>query len=240
MLKFVVASLAVLLVAGIGKASASPLNPETSSVEITYNKATNSSASGTTFVSLDGATASVDLYPIASVQASIGAGYTQSVMADLDYYFALVGGSPGDLVPVLIATKLLTSAAYPQYGSAVFSVWSGSVNLASINVCTYSTDCSADSFDGTVKLQAASGSQYRIHMAATAEGIAASASVDPYIFVDPAFPSAASYRIDVSDGVGNTPATTPLPPSMTLFASGLGLLGLLYWRKIKAARHSTL
>lgn len=60
-----------------------------------------------------------------------------------------------------------------------------------------------------------------------------SASIDPYIFVDPSFPDAADFSIQVSDGVSNVPisAATPIPGALPLFTSGLGIMGLLGWRR---------
>lgn len=236
MMKCLAIIVALILAASSINASASSLTPETSSVGITYNQATGSSAYGTTYVQLGDATASVVLSPDASVQAQIGNGYTQFVTADLDYYFEVVGGNSGDSVPILITTDLLTSGIYPQYGGASFSVWNGTTSVIGRTVCTYSSDCSATSFSGTFSLSATAGTQYKIHLAATAEGIDAFASVDPYIFIDPAFVNAANYQIDVSDGVGNAPAATPLPATLPLFATGLGALGLLGWRRKKQAQ----
>jgi hypothetical protein len=57
----------------------------------------------------------------------------------------------------------------------------------------------------------------------------ATASVDPYF----QYPS--NYSLFTSSGVGNSPfsssSTTPLPAALPLFASGLGALGLLGWRR---------
>ena len=59
----------------------------------------------------------------------------------------------------------------------------------------------------------------------------ASASIDPLFFIDPSDPNASEYSILLSPGVGNAPAATPLPAAFPLFATSLGGLGLLGWRR---------
>jgi len=50
----------------------------------------------------------------------------------------------------------------------------------------------------------------------------ASASADPFIFVDPAFPQASLYSIEVSPGVGNADAAgVPEPADAGLVALGI-------------------
>jgi hypothetical protein len=62
---------------------------------------------------------------------------------------------------------------------------------------------------------------------------AAQASIDPYFFID--LPDPSGYSILVTDGVGNATSATPVPPTLPLFASGLGGLGLLGWRRKRKA-----
>jgi hypothetical protein len=54
----------------------------------------------------------------------------------------------------------------------------------------------------------------------------ASASADPFIFIDPAFPNAALYSIVVSPGVGNSTAAVPEPASVHLVISGVLALAI--------------
>jgi hypothetical protein len=51
-----------------------------------------------------------------------------------------------------------------------------------------------------------------------------SANIDPQFFAPP------GYTIELSPGIGNV-ATTPLPAALPLFATGLGAMGLLGWRR---------
>jgi hypothetical protein len=55
-------------------------------------------------------------------------------------------------------------------------------------------------------------------------------------WVDPTFTAPAGYALLISSGIGNgLVATTPIPPALPLFAAALSGLGLLGWRRRKAA-----
>jgi hypothetical protein len=56
------------------------------------------------------------------------------------------------------------------------------------------------------------------------------ADLDPNFFIDPSVPNASQYTIEYSPGIVATSAT-PLPAALPLFATGLGALGLLGWRR---------
>ena len=68
-----------------------------------------------------------------------------------------------------------------------------------------------------------------------------SGSIDPTFLIAPGVTNANAYSIIFSDGISNgSVSTTPLPAALPLFATGLGALGLLGWRrKRKAAAAST-
>ena len=74
---------------------------------------------------------------------------------------------------------------------------------------------------------------YQVHMLASVSADydhTAVAEVDPYFGVPD------GYTLYISDGIGNAPASaTPLPAALPLFASGLGALGLLGWRRKRKA-----
>jgi hypothetical protein len=58
-------------------------------------------------------------------------------------------------------------------------------------------------------------------------------------FVDPYFTVPDGYSILTSPGIGNSlAAVTPIPAALPLFATGLGVLGLLSRRRKKAAARS--
>jgi hypothetical protein len=59
------------------------------------------------------------------------------------------------------------------------------------------------------------------------------AIVDPYFDLS-GLPDGVTFEI--SNGIGNAlPSATPIPAALPLFASGLGALGLLGWRRKKKA-----
>jgi hypothetical protein len=62
-----------------------------------------------------------------------------------------------------------------------------------------------------------------------------SAEVDPIIQIDPSSPNASKYSLLFSPGIGTGPVVTPLPAALPLFATGLGALGLLGWRRKRKA-----
>jgi len=60
----------------------------------------------------------------------------------------------------------------------------------------------------------------------------AKAFVDPMFTIDPSF---GDYSILLSDGVGNALASTPIPAALPLFATGLGAMGFIGWRRKRKA-----
>jgi hypothetical protein len=184
---------------------------------------------------------SPNLSVTSSVDDSEDAPYAgaQDVTSFLDYYFEVLGGTPGDLVPVLIQTTLSTSeTGVDSYGFSEIDVGPTSEET----VCS-GPNCTLpnSTFTGTLSDTVASGSEDKIHFEVIASvniffaGGTANASADPYIYVDPSFANAAEYCIVVSAGVGNAgscgASATPLPATLPLFAGGLGALGLFGWRR---------
>jgi hypothetical protein len=54
-------------------------------------------------------------------------------------------------------------------------------------------------------------------------------------FIDPIFTPESGFSLVMSSGIGPSVATTPIPATLPLLASGLGGLGLLGWRRNKKA-----
>ena len=82
------------------------------------------------------------------------------------------------------------------------------------------------------------GATYQVSMSLEVSAISflqpqtASGEVDPFFFVDPNVPDPQDYEFVFSPGVENQFAsTTPLPAALPLFVSGVGLMGVLSWRR---------
>lgn len=65
--------------------------------------------------------------------------------------------------------------------------------------------------------------------------LAASASIDPFLAIDPATANASSYGLSVSQGVGNS-TPVPIPGTWLLLSSALGLAGVV--RAVPGRRRS--
>jgi hypothetical protein len=63
----------------------------------------------------------------------------------------------------------------------------------------------------------------------------AAAALDPTISFSPTFADANGYQLNFSAGISNI-EPTPLPVALPLLASGLGVMGLLSWRRKRKAR----
>jgi hypothetical protein len=190
--------------------------------------------------------------PLPSVTASASnsvAGRTAYVSAvnNLDYWIRIVG--PDALaVPLVISGNgslfsTPTSVAYSQLILAVNYATIGYVNttsgvatnLGGSGILTGFNPGSGD-FAITKTLPVAANFDIFVHMyvVASVQGNAiqsSSAFLDPMFFIDPNFAGAGNYSIETSFGIGNGPVVTPLPAALPLFATGLGALGLLGWRR---------
>ena len=233
-------------------ANASPvLPPPTSSVDVTAIVATNPNVSQEATepfnASLLSASGSVSISPFANIQSQVsdvGSGVGGSgAISTLTYFFSVVGGNVGDAVNVDVATSLSATVSSDLFfGLAKIDVGGTNNERA---VCTNSLLCAGTQFNGIINLTANSGTAVMVQILVEANGNAlavgsASASADPFIFIDPTDPNASEYAIIVSDGVGNALATTPLPATLPLFSTGLGALGLLGWRRKRKASTAVL
>ena len=255
---FAVGAAFVLL--AMSSANADPLSLGTSMVEVTSNVSgpsptTNSPApvtvssvppSASSSDSLLDTSASVTALPGVSIQANVSDPGLASLVggqgsiAFLTYYFEVTGGVSTDSVTVDIATILsATSSSSPFYGFSSISVLvPGTVtSLASETVCTSQCSNSGSNitFDGILSVVLHPDSPTEISFEVEALAIHflrenASASADPFIFIDSSNPNAGDYGIVVSANVGNA-ALTPLPAALPLFAAGLGVLGLVARRR---------
>lgn len=174
-----------------------------------------------------------------TAQAAVVGGVPDG-FAVLNYSFEVVGGNPGDQVPLLIATGLsaITSVGPAISDGYAFSEIVVSTGLAGANETICSVGCCAGtgetSFSGVLDATAASGTIDTVHLEVEASsqslpglGITSSASADPYIYVDPSFAGASNYSILVSPGVGNalpSSTATPEPGSLWLVPIAMGAI----------------
>jgi hypothetical protein len=194
------------------------------------------------------ATASVTLLPLPTVFATavspVGTGNSARANAGATYYFQVVGGNDGDIVPLLIGATLETHSrardnprGYAQASLVTFTSVDGLTTGA--RVCTFAAICQSllTSFSGTVRRNATSGAVGEF-LNLTAEAYAAgtgaqfdefaSAFADPFIYIDPAFPNASLYSVIVSPGVGNVaPGQAPEPATLWFVGMAIGALRLL-------------
>jgi hypothetical protein len=162
---------------------------------------------------------------------------------DFTYYIEFLGGN-GEL-PVTIDTSGSATAAFLNGASVgIFEnstdtqVYSASVSDGTVQVISgtnYLVDGSGTSFNRMDVVDLTEGVVYEVVMMANTYADAASpstgASIDPHFLYDTSL-----YTLDISNGVGNGPATTPLPAALPLFASGLVAMGLVGWRKKRKAQ----
>jgi hypothetical protein len=189
------------------------------------------------------ASGSIVLWPFVTLTASstTSPGGGSGVLVDATYSFQVVGGNPGDIVPIMISTNLSSDASSLDHAFAMAQtrVDTSAGSFTEI-VCTNGSinpTCPTlnTTFSGSFAWSALSGeSGDTIHLAIEAQSGDsavpewANASLDPFIFIDPNFANAASYSIIVSPGVGNgLPVSTvpvPEPGTIALTASGLIML----------------
>ena len=199
------------------------------------------------------ASASLTLSPFVSLTAEAasppngGVIHGASASAVVTYSFEVIGGNPSDIVPVLIATSLSSLGSDPTHGIgfAELSVHTGAAGDSFVAVCSNATcGTTASSFSGTLRTRARSGdtsNELTLQVqASTGDSLlatSASASADPFIFIDPSFPGASLYSIAVSPGVGNAEITAaPEPGTMGLLLGAAALLAAVRRRRTTARR----
>jgi len=165
------------------------------------------------------------------VNGSHGAGASATVQ-----YFFQVLGNPGDIVPILIATQLSTTGSHPSLGigSASLLVHTTAAGDVLAAACSDGSCGGGSTFSGTLSTRARTGdiNTLTLNAGASAGGNlssqSATAFADPFIFIDPSFPTASLYSIAVSPGVGNAAA---VPEPATAALAILGALALIARRR---------
>ncbi len=166
-----------------------------------------------------GAAASVSEapYPAVVTHATATDVYAGSATAALNYSFEVVGGSPGDMVPLIITTDLLTDASSTLAGSEAMITISTFAGLTQALACSGSASCAGGAmFYGNLATSARSGDVDSLALFAEAsvgylQTNSADASADPLIEVNPTFANAGLYSIVLSPGVANAVNAVPEP-----------------------------
>jgi hypothetical protein len=230
--------LTVGLLAGSSAATAAPIMLPAATISTQCESGQNGLIAGTASCSQAYGDGSDDvtatLLPFAGISTNAAvAGFViddYSGFAALDYSFEVVGGNPGDPVPLLIFTNLFTSIAGDAYAFSEIIVSNNSSTLGSVVACqSYGGTCPPDapsdfsgSFGGTVS----SGVLEDVHLEIEASTNAvlgaatSSASADPLIEINPSFANASDYSILLSPGVGNATNSTPEPGTLMLICCG--------------------
>ena len=177
----------------------------------------------------------------------------------LQYDFTVTGGSAGDLVPIEVLTSMFTdvtasddpnnsnsaSASIALFGISGpgGAIISNGPGVSACSVSPNNGDCFGE-VDDVLELTLTSGAAGRVFLqiivsASSTSGGTASASIDPYIFVDPQFANAGDYAITVSDGVANVPPV-PEPSAWALSLACLGGLGAVRSRRRRSRRRRSI
>ena len=195
--------------------------------------------------------ASISVQPFEVLSASVNAanldpvadGSAAQALAALQYDFTVTGGHVGDLVPVLVLSRLQAAATGSEDPNNANSASANIVVRALSPASGVNSEDSAGACDASpvacgqpaaveaeLAITLASGTAGRVFMqvlvgaSSTSEGLAF-ATIDPFIFVDPHFANAADYTITVANGVGNA-LPVPEPGVWALLLAGLGGLGV--------------
>jgi hypothetical protein len=203
------------------------------SVKLPNSDTTNQTGVATASVGVGGTTG------FATVSASGGGTVNASAGAELNYDLSVTGPNASALVPVGVFALISTSAG------------GGGTASASINVNgIFENGSNGTGFNGEMQLHLMPGTYLVVLQANAAgfgDGSSGSATADPHFFIDTSFDTSfdpTGYSVSVDSEVGNGfppgfgPTVTPPPATLPLFATGIGGLGLLGWRRKQNAAHA--
>ncbi len=172
----------------------------------------------------------------ASVAASGGFGFIAGASGILDYFFQIDG--PGTTVPVTIHGTNSLTTNYVTPGGDTVQIYTE----VSVGYYGEFSNTTGGVIDSTFNV--AVDSEIRVHLYAYAvvqtncgysSGPNCGDTALALALIDPTFTVPDGYSIGFSEGITSAPSSVPLPAALPLFASGLGALGLLGWRRKKKA-----
>jgi hypothetical protein len=167
-------------------------------------------------------------HPSISSSTSTRPGASASAESDLVYYFAVMG-APGNVSVNIQASGHLSWLGEGR-GIANLFIQPAAGGVYFVNE-TLNSMYGQSLFSLNQAYNLTTGTVYAVTMQTLAgsndEGTA-SAAVDPQFFVP------TGYSIVTSPGIGNGVAVAPIPAALPLFASALGVLGVLGRRRKKA------
>jgi len=173
-----------------------------------------------------------DLIPMVYTTVAIQPDSTWEAQASarLDYSFEFTG--PQTMLPIDIVGIIQTTGTESPFSSAEWYAQASlqvdhTVVLASCNEAINANICgSTPILDGYFyQMMIPVNTQHAITMEANVNappGSSATASIDPYIYIDPSFGETSAFTLFLSDGVGNSPV--PEPSTIGLVAAGIGSL----------------
>ena len=201
--------------------SVSP-NPAASVSVNPGNQPEGADASVEYYVEFSGPTATVPIQVNASASASGAASTAELLIEDLQdttVYLNLVASTNGQVYSGLIGSSPTFNG--PCSGNALGSVTCGSTYVPGATV------------SNNLIWTAQTNVVYDVYLDANSSN--GSASVDPTFSIASSVPGPQNYSILLSDGIGNSPASTaaPEPASTALLVSGIGGLLCFARRKLK-------
>lgn len=164
--------------------------------------------------------------PQVSASALANAGATADAKSGLTYFVAF-SGSDGTIPVNIQASGDVNSTG----GRAFLQLTLEKVGNGNVFVETFDITGGSQllSLNHTYMLEA--NLLYRVIMDTEAFSLGSGGAAS--VHLDPFFAAPAGYSVLTSDSIGNASpvAATPIPAALPLFASGLGVMGLLGWRR---------